>query len=177
MSTRHTSEGDVAGASTVKATRRKLLRGAALTAPAVLTLPSAASAIAFDSATQCVRNMTESPDYLHVGQTDDFARQEVAGISVSRAGGGFNAERHVLVKYDFDYYVDELNRRWSLNSNGRFLDPDGKQYQIDSTTGSRYTVAWVNDDGQLLGVHPKYADPTWGGKAISGSCWISLLPK
>ncbi len=155
--------------------RRRILKGAALSAPAIFTLPSNAAAIAFGSFAQCVRNTEPRATQLHVDSSDGVARREVAGIYVKMDGEESQpwtgtGNDHVLVDYLGGVYVDEQNRPWTKIL-GAYFDPDGIKYFDSGTTGRRYTVAFVNDDGEILGIHP---DNIEHGKAISGSCWASI---
>lgn len=165
-----------------QASRRRLLKGVALTAPAVFTLPSDAAALAFGSFAQCVRNMTAEPERLHIGGTDNFARRRIGGIHIHKviddplktSYDPYDQDVHVLVRYnDPSLWIDERGQRWTEYS-GYYYNRAGEKYQ-PFDRGDRYTVAFVDDNGQVLGVHPKYK--SYGGRAVTGSCWISLLPK
>ena len=163
------------------ATRRRLLKGASLAAPAVFTLPSAASAIAFGSITTCVRKTEEQPENFHVGLQDRWARKAVPAIHVVCIDDASNddwlstseGDRRVLVHYGRDMYVDGNNQQFSRNRDGYYVDHRGRRYREVSGVGERYTVAFVSDDGKLLGMHPRNR---FHGRAVTGSCWISLLP-
>lgn len=169
------------GTTKREATRRQLLKGASLAAPAVFTLPSTASAIAFSSATSCVRNTEDQPKSQHVGMRDRWARKPVPAIHVVCIDNSpsddwlaaSEGDRRVLVRYGRDMYVDGQNRRYSLNHEGYYVDSRGLRYREVSGAGERYTVAYVSDDGQLLGMHPRNR---LRGRAVTASCWISLLP-
>ena len=161
----------------VQQSRRRLIGSASavIAAPAIFTLPNTAGAKAFGSIASCVRNTGKRPSKYHVGSRDRWARSKVYGIYLEPDVPGTGPDE-VIVKYGRGHYVCGRNRRWSKGYRpGTFVSPDGVMYRKVARRKDRYTVAWVDHRGRMLG-----NDYRWGkhgGKAISGSCWVSILGK
>ena len=171
--------------------RRRFVKGAAIIAPAIFTLPSGASANAFGSFAMCVRNTEDKPELQHTKREDRWARKKVGGFYIAKVKeDATSGEKdyfsyadqdvdlnnvHVLVGYGSNYYIDEGNRRWERSFDGYYRCDrfPGKFKQIKST--SRLTLAYVSESGEMMGINPKNAK-YGGGKAVTVSCWISLLP-
>ncbi len=163
--------------------RRRFLRTSAIAAPAVFTLPSSAAAINFGSFAQCVRNTEIQPGYLHTAAEDNWARQPVPAVhvvpkSMAEQFPPDPTQVQILVRYGTpEVYVDANNQPWQRLFTGEYQGPySAEPYVETQQTSQRYTVAFVTDEGEIVGTHPKFVNEE-GVHAVTGSCWISLLPR
>lgn len=150
--------------------RRRWLTGM-LAGPAIVSLPSQASALAFSSAARCLNSTYSTEIPLHVGIQDQWARQECTGITYATPNG---RDSVALVRYGYDLR-DEFWRIWPENAKGdQAFDPDtGQMYKI-GTSVPRLKLVFLElqDSTQLLTDDPSAMD--FGAVPVTGSCYISL---
>jgi hypothetical protein len=155
--------------------RRRWLTGM-LAGPAVVSLPSSASAAAFGSISTCVENgLSAQSILLHVpiDQPDGYAREECSGCVVYK-GGGNGYREECLVEYGSGKLMDCFWNEWWWKGTNQVTNSAGDTMKFDGTMVKRLRLvfAQVDDVGEFLTANP---DSTyWGATPVTGSCYVSI---
>jgi len=158
----------------VNLARRRWLTGV-LAGPAVVSLPSTASALAMGSLSTCVENQYSHqniPLFVTLKDYDSFTRYPITGMLVSSG-----SKKEVIVRYpSLDVYGADY-RQWTpmgmAGKKEKFLSPTGDTFFYDYVESPQcWTLAFTN--GGDMSLEPD--SQLWDYVPVTTSCWLSVAP-